>query len=53
MQSYSVCNETGWYEEHDEDGNGILVIFCEGVEIAKIPSSKLGSTNWNWLKVIK
>lgn len=53
MQSYNVCDETGWYEEHDDDGNGILVIFCEGVEIAKVPSSKLGSTNWKWLKVNK
>lgn len=51
MQSCSVCDETGWYEELDDDGNGILVICCEGVEIAKVPSSKLGSTNWKWLKV--
>lgn len=53
MQSISMCDETGWYEIHNDDGNGVLVIFCEGVEIAKVPSSKLGSTNWKWLKVNK
>lgn len=51
MQSYSICDETGWYEEQDDDGNGTLVIFCEGVEVAKVPSSKIGSNNWKWLKV--